>query len=448
MKSKPTGAGENILASQANSTRDDARGGSFLIAHQQLGTLALGTAPSNGQTVTVIVNGTSIVFTAVTGSPTNPGDVKAPGTAAGFVTNLIAALRRPDLTTSTFIALSSGNQQLINYVGWGWPGSSTNIVPYSLNKNTNGAPSPLSSFNITTTVTSGTWTASTMKLYVEDGTYYIGTTRVLFTGGSSPAFTAPSTNPRIDILIADSSGTLSITQGTENASPVAPTYPTDKVVICEVYNVVGETAIYDNENQQTNQGYIYNDVRQTLAPVYVSDISQIASSVQVLFAAPTGMIAMWSTVTAPTGWLLCDGSAVSRTTYATLFALIGTTFGSGNGSTTFNVPDMRGRVPVGVGTGTGGGSSGNGAPTGGSALTARSLADWAGEETHTLSVGEMPSHTHTVPVNTTGTGSSSSITTSTTSFNNNTSVTTSSVGSGSAHNNIQPFLALEFIIKT
>jgi microcystin-dependent protein len=50
----------------------------------------------------------------------------------------------------------------------------------------------------------------------------------------------------------------------------------------------------------------------------------------------------------PSGWLLCDGSAVSRTTYAALFAAIGTTYGAGNGSTTFNVPDLRGRTPVGA----------------------------------------------------------------------------------------------------
>ena len=61
----------------------------------------------------------------------------------------------------------------------------------------------------------------------------------------------------------------------------------------------------------------------------------------------TGFIQMFAGSTAPTGWLLCDGSAVSRTTYADLYAVIGTTYGSGNGSTTFNLPDLRGRVGVG-----------------------------------------------------------------------------------------------------
>ena len=62
-----------------------------------------------------------------------------------------------------------------------------------------------------------------------------------------------------------------------------------------------------------------------------------------------GMIMMWPNATPPQEWLLCDGSAVSRVTYADLFALLGTTFGDGDGSTTFNVPDMRGSVPIGAG---------------------------------------------------------------------------------------------------
>jgi microcystin-dependent protein len=64
---------------------------------------------------------------------------------------------------------------------------------------------------------------------------------------------------------------------------------------------------------------------------------------------PTGAVIPYAGSAAPTGWLLCDGgsSGISRTTYAALFAVIGTTYGSGDGSTTFNVPDLRGRVPAG-----------------------------------------------------------------------------------------------------
>ena len=70
------------------------------------------------------------------------------------------------------------------------------------------------------------------------------------------------------------------------------------------------------------------------------------------YSAMAGTIKMFAGSVAPDGWLLCNGQAVSRTTYSKLFNVIGTTYGEGDGSTTFNVPDLRGRTPVGVGTGT------------------------------------------------------------------------------------------------
>lgn len=65
---------------------------------------------------------------------------------------------------------------------------------------------------------------------------------------------------------------------------------------------------------------------------------------------PAGAVSAYAGASAPSGWLLCDGSAVSRTTYADLFTAIGTAYGAGDGSTTFNVPDLRGRSPVGKGS--------------------------------------------------------------------------------------------------
>jgi microcystin-dependent protein len=82
--------------------------------------------------------------------------------------------------------------------------------------------------------------------------------------------------------------------------------------------------------------------------------------------------------------LLCDGAAVSRATYAALYTVLGgasSPWGQGDGTSTFNVPDLRGRVAVGAGQG--------------SALTNRALADRGGEETHVLLVAELASHTHT-----------------------------------------------------
>lgn len=66
----------------------------------------------------------------------------------------------------------------------------------------------------------------------------------------------------------------------------------------------------------------------------------------------SGMMMMFAGSAAPSGWLICDGSAVSRSTYAALFGIVGTTYGAGDGSTTFNLPDLRSRNPMGVGTGT------------------------------------------------------------------------------------------------
>lgn len=70
------------------------------------------------------------------------------------------------------------------------------------------------------------------------------------------------------------------------------------------------------------------------------------------FLAPTGAVMPFAGASAPDNWLLCDGANVSRTTYARLFDLVGTTFGAGDGSTTFTLPDLRSRNPIGVGTGT------------------------------------------------------------------------------------------------
>lgn len=97
---------------------------------------------------------------------------------------------------------------------------------------------------------------------------------------------------------------------------------------------------------------------------------------------PIGSVKMYAGASTPSKWLYCDGTPVSRTTYAKLFAVIGTTYGAGDGSTTFNLPDFRGRVPVGMGKGTAADAQ------------TRSLGYAGGTETVTLTVNQMPSHTH------------------------------------------------------
>lgn len=80
--------------------------------------------------------------------------------------------------------------------------------------------------------------------------------------------------------------------------------------------------------------------------VNASDMNDIKSAINI--NTPVGSIQMYAGSTAPSGWLICDGSAISRTDYADLFSVIGTTYGTGDGSTTFNLPNLKGKVPVGI----------------------------------------------------------------------------------------------------
>lgn len=149
---------------------------------------------------------------------------------------------------------------------------------------------------------------------------------------------------------------------------------------------------------------------------------------------PPGATMTFAGSTIPTGWLECDGSAVSRTTYADLFSAIGTTWGAGDGSTTFNLPDKRGRVSIGAGTGSG--------------LTARTLGNTGGFETHTLTTTEMPSHTHTIRGGTNAAGIIDADIRSSDTNTRQATTPTGSTGSGGAHNNMQPYVVEKVIIKT
>ena len=164
------------------------------------------------------------------------------------------------------------------------------------------------------------------------------------------------------------------------------------------------------------------------------------------------------------------GQEESRTgVTADLFSVCGTTFGSGDGTTTFNVPNLQSRVPVGIGTGTGGGASGTGAPTGGTALGNVLMGAWSGEETHVLSIAELPTitptvndpgHAHSERGGSTGGGASvrtmstevvgdanGNLITENNTATQTTGITISPFGSGNAHNILTPRLGLRFIIK-
>lgn len=157
---------------------------------------------------------------------------------------------------------------------------------------------------------------------------------------------------------------------------------------------------------------------------------------------PTGVVVAYTGSTAPDNWLLCDGSAVSRTTYNELFSLIGTIYGSGDGSTTFNLPDLRGRTIFGKDDM--GGSAASRVTSAGSGIDGATVGAVGGSEF-------MQAHGHpgsTVPSNTTGgLGASNRVLESDNGGGASTATATiASAGSGDAEN-MPPAIILNYIIK-
>lgn len=165
--------------------------------------------------------------------------------------------------------------------------------------------------------------------------------------------------------------------------------------------------------------------------VKADDMNEIKNTINT--NTPVGSISLFAGTTAPSGWLICDGSAVSRTTYANLFSVIGTTYGSGNGSTTFNIPNLKGKVPVGLDSGD---------------TSFDTIGETGGEKTHTLNVNEMPSHTHPIYKVNLPTGTASYYDAFL--YGNNMSQGTKnslSAGGDQAHNNLQPYIVMNYIIS-
>jgi microcystin-dependent protein len=166
----------------------------------------------------------------------------------------------------------------------------------------------------------------------------------------------------------------------------------------------------------------------------------------------TGTILPWSTITPPSGFLECDGTAVSRSTYAALFAVVGTTYGIGDGSTTFNVPNLADNVAVGK-------SNNKALGTTGGANTVTPTGNVAGSTANaTLSTAQLASHSHSIQVvvvlmqmegkwlglmgveGNAGTGNAGS--------GQGHSHNMSANFAGDANSVLQPYLTLIYIIKT
>lgn len=168
-------------------------------------------------------------------------------------------------------------------------------------------------------------------------------------------------------------------------------------------------------------------------------------------AIPSGTVAMWISNVAPTNWLVCDGSAVSRTQYASLFSAIGTTYGMGDGLTTFNLPNLKGRVPVGRDS---------------TQAEFDTLSETGGEKTHLLKAAEsgLPSHSHNVTSAGTIAGPEGKLWadygaggTTQVAIGQRVAATvwgqpfsaqaTTAADAAQAHNNLQPYSVVNFIIK-
>jgi len=164
---------------------------------------------------------------------------------------------------------------------------------------------------------------------------------------------------------------------------------------------------------------------------------------------PIGTLAMYAGSAVPTYWLTCDGTAMLRADYPDLFDVIGTTWGAGNGSTTFNLPNLKDKMPMGV--------LGSVVPD---------VADSAGALTHTLTTAELPSHNHTltdpghnhtINMQTGGGAGSNNVivaaiaNVSTTpnlknTNTNTTGITIAAAGSGNAHSILNPVVGVHFMI--
>src|SRR5579875_4098 len=307
-----------------------------------------------------------------------------------------------------------------------------------------------------------------MTVALDPGHVFNGVTLAEIAAQSTGAIAAPVNNPRIDRVVIDrASGAASVVAGIEAASPLPPAIPVGKAPVAQVLLQPGASAITNSmltdERDLTALGlasgaYTNVGAAATLdvgtAPGNVVQLDGSGrlpavdgSQLIGLSLVPPGVVTSYAGTSAPNGWLLCYGQAVSRTAYAALFAAVGTAYGPGDGSTTFNLPDLRGRAPFGVDNM--GGTVANRITTGGSGLSGTILGATGGAEIVTLTVAQMPSHSHPVA---SGAGSESvgagwgcePLISAATAVGQ----TTGNAGGGGPHNNMPPTIILNYIIKT
>jgi microcystin-dependent protein len=223
--------------------------------------------------------------------------------------------------------------------------------------------------------------------------------------------------------------------------------PDDSITYAKIQDAVGNNVLLGNDNgageevqelNATEVRAILNvadgaevNVPQVQANWNEADTNSVAFIQNKPIFVPTGTVSAFAGSAAPTGYVLCDGSEYDQTVQADLFAVVGSTYNTGGETANhFRVPDLQGRVVAGMG---------------GSLLSGTdALGDTGGAATHTLTEAEMPSHSH----NAYGGGIANGGFNGSYGDGGSQNVSTSLTGNGQAHNNVQPTMILNYIIKT
>lgn len=196
------------------------------------------------------------------------------------------------------------------------------------------------------------------------------------------------------------------------------------------------TAVTNAANAQTTANGAVSNIGD-LTNLQTFNKNNLVTAINELIL-PAGSIIPYAGNTAPDGYILCDGSAVSRSTYSKLFTAIGTSYGSGDGSSTFNVPNLKGKVPVGYNSGE---------------TEFNSMGKTGGSKTVTLTTQQIPSHTHELTTSS-GYGFDASIkgndggnTIVLAHLDGVTPESVANAGGGQSHENLQPYVTVNYIIK-
>lgn len=333
------------------------------------------------KTVATIVASVSITFLAIAYAPLWFWDLLGPSQAPNFGGTSITTILGTDTLSASrttinnnFSSLNTNKLEIENFAA----------------TTSHSQLSSLASLVTVGTITSGTWNGSII------GVPYGGT-------GSS----TPSSN---QLLLGNGSSAIKTVAGygtsgqtlTSNGTGAAPTW---------------QSVTFDTTQNYTLTGLWTFKATTTLATTTI----QGATGGLV----PSGAVTAYASSSAPTGWLTCNGQAVSRAVYADLFAAIGTVYGVGDGSTTFNVPDLRGRNPL-------------------MASSTANMAQSAGESNHTMTISELVAHTHTYDGNN-GAGAEGW---SDVADLDSGGKTTGSTGGTTPFNVLDPYLTVWYIIKT